>query len=114
MAFEHDDLGHGVFFHHILEGLGGKAADYSGEISFESLAAYVRKEVPRQVDDLLPGRKQLPNLMANLTGLPPVLARLTRREADNSFSEKETAPEAAGPAPNALGPAIGDSPFIGR
>ncbi len=26
-AFEHESLKHGVFFHHVLEGLGGKAKD---------------------------------------------------------------------------------------
>jgi formylglycine-generating enzyme required for sulfatase activity len=75
-AFEHDDLKHGVFFYYVLEGLRGKAAD-QGEVTFEGLSLYVRRNVPNRVSTLFPMRQQLPNLKADLVGVPPVLARIT-------------------------------------
>ena len=77
-SFEHDRLKHGVFFHLILEGLDGKAADAQGEVTFDGLSAYVRKQVPQKVYELFPNEKpdQFPNLKADLVGAPPVLARV--------------------------------------
>jgi uncharacterized caspase-like protein len=48
-AFEHDEFQHGIFFHHVLEGMNGKAADQEGEVTFDSLSAYVRRAVPKSM-----------------------------------------------------------------
>jgi hypothetical protein len=81
-AFEHDSLKHGVFFHFVLEGLRGQAKDAENDVTFEGLAAYVRRRVPNKVHELFPDAKpqQEPNLKADLAGAPPVLLRLTTLE----------------------------------
>lgn len=76
-AFEHDDLKHGVFFHHILQGLRGEAANRNGDITFQLLSNYVCAEVPGDITRLLPQQRQFPNMKADLVGVPPVLARVT-------------------------------------
>jgi formylglycine-generating enzyme required for sulfatase activity len=64
-AYEHEKLGHGVFFYHVLEGLKGKAKDADNEVTFAGLAAYVSRRVSRQVPDLVGGgAKQSPELKA--------------------------------------------------
>ena len=72
-AFEHDSLQHGVFFHHVIEGLKGEAKNRRGTVTFDDLAIFVRSEVHESVQSLLPGRSQSPNLKADLIGVPPVL-----------------------------------------
>ncbi|MCA9093631.1 MAG: SUMF1/EgtB/PvdO family nonheme iron enzyme [Planctomycetaceae bacterium] len=76
-AYEDDRLKHGVFFHHVLQGLKGEAANKRGDITFDGLSTYVRQSVPETLEEILPGREQLPNLKADLVGRPPVLARVT-------------------------------------
>ena len=76
-AYEHETLGHGVFFHCVLEGLRGQAKNGRGEVTFGSLAEYVQGEVAREVPSLIGGgAKQSPNLKADLSGPSPVLVRL--------------------------------------
>src|SRR5262249_55229024 len=53
-------LGHGVFFHELLEGLKGTAADGNDAVTFASLARHVRTEVPKQVAKLAKDAKQTP------------------------------------------------------
>jgi formylglycine-generating enzyme required for sulfatase activity len=74
-AYEHDNLKHGIFFHFVLDGLRGRAADADGEVTFDLLSSYVRKQVPREVSTLFENRQQFPNLKADLIGVPPVLVR---------------------------------------
>lgn len=50
-AFESDKLKHGVFFHHLIEGLKGKAAGKNGEVDLLGLAQYVMTEVPETTHD---------------------------------------------------------------
>jgi len=69
-AYEHDDLKHGVFFHYILEGLKGDAQDARGSVTFEGLSLYVRQNVPGRVQQFFPGVEQIPNLKADLSGIP--------------------------------------------
>lgn len=76
-AFESDELKHGVFFHHVLRGLEGEAANRAGDVTFDGLSAHVRTQVPVDVARLVPGQRQFPNLKADLVGVPPVLARVT-------------------------------------
>ncbi len=51
VAYEHKKLGHGVFFHFVLEGLKGKAADSQGGVSLSTLRHYVKKQVVKYVDE---------------------------------------------------------------
>jgi formylglycine-generating enzyme required for sulfatase activity len=69
--------GHGAFFHTVLEGLGGKAdLDGDGDVDFDELSRYVRKQVPARVKAVKGVEvEQEPNFVGNLTGLVP-LARV--------------------------------------
>src|SRR6185369_14675574 len=87
-AFESDKYRHGVFFFHLLEGLRGKAKDSEGDVSWDMLAAYVRKQVSRDVPKLIgDGARQSPTLSAGeMAGAPPVLIqRLDRLERVESL-----------------------------
>jgi hypothetical protein len=42
-SFEYPDLGHGIFFYHVLQGWKGKASR-EGPVTLDHLASYVRKE----------------------------------------------------------------------
>ena len=76
-AYEHDNYRHGVFFYHVLAGLRGQAKDNAGEVTWDSLQSYVRKQVPGDVNQLL-HQKQLPSLnTGELRGEPPVLVAAT-------------------------------------
>jgi len=97
VAYEHKKYEHGIFFHFVLEGLRGKANDGEGEVTWDSLQAFVRKRVSREVPKLIgEGAKQDPNLVGvNQAGLPAVL--LTLRDSgsqaavpdDTRFEGKE-------------------------
>ena len=50
-SYESDDLKHGIFFHYLIEGFSGKAANKRGEVTLERLASYVKDEVPDRVKD---------------------------------------------------------------
>jgi hypothetical protein len=91
-AFESPKLGkgHGVFFHHILEGLKGKAATEDREVTWDSLGAYVRRAVSRQVPGLIGGgARQTPHAITNIEGEPPVLLTLGK---DGGSKAKPDAP----------------------
>jgi hypothetical protein len=75
-AFESPELGkgHGVFFHFVLEGLRGNARNEDGEVTWDRLSEYVKRQVSRQVPRLIGGgARQTPQLLANLEGESPVL-----------------------------------------
>jgi hypothetical protein len=80
-AFEHKDLGrgHGIFFYHVIEGLKGdpSARDADGEVTWDSLRAYVKKRVPQTVVKLYgkDGGEQRPNDIGNLIGESPQLVK---------------------------------------
>ncbi len=79
--------GHGVFFHHVIEGLKGEAADpATGEVGWDDLVGYVRKNVNRkakewepalgeEADKTMKGRLQDPHQLSNLVATP-VLAKV--------------------------------------
>jgi formylglycine-generating enzyme required for sulfatase activity len=48
-SLEDPDLGHGVFFYHVLKGWRGAAANREGKLTLGSLADYVTDQVPRYV-----------------------------------------------------------------
>jgi TPR repeat protein len=75
-AFETEKLGkgHGIFFHFVLQGLAGKAKNDEGQVTWDDLTAYVKRQVPRAVPRYIgDGARQEPHLIANMTGEPPVL-----------------------------------------
>jgi hypothetical protein len=75
-AFESEKLGtgHGVFFHHVIEGLKGEAKNKKGQITWDSLAEHVKDKVSDEVPVLIGGgAKQTPQEIKNLTGKSPVL-----------------------------------------
>jgi formylglycine-generating enzyme required for sulfatase activity len=75
-AFETPKLGkgHGVFFHHVIQGLKGKARNERGEVTWSRLADYVTESVGEDVPKLIGGgAKQTPEQKLNITGRSPVL-----------------------------------------
>jgi formylglycine-generating enzyme required for sulfatase activity len=75
-AFESPKLGrgHGVFFHHVIQGLRGKAKNERGEVTWSRLADYVIDAVSEDVPKIIgEGAKQTPEQKLNLTGRSPVL-----------------------------------------
>ena len=68
-AFEHAKYEHGVFFHHLLQGLKGEAKNTKGNVTFHSLAEYVQEQVAVDVPKLIGGgAHQSPNMKADLSG----------------------------------------------
>jgi formylglycine-generating enzyme required for sulfatase activity len=77
MAFEHEVYGHGVFFHHVLEGLRGKAKNPQGRVTFASLADHVANAVSEDVPRLIGGgAQQSPNMKADVIRQPVLLAKI--------------------------------------
>jgi hypothetical protein len=73
-AWEHDDLKHGVFFYHVLEGLRGKAKNEDREVTWDALSAYVKKQVRLTVPKLIKsGAKQTPHGISSLEDDPTLL-----------------------------------------
>ena len=73
-AYESDELKHGVFFHYLIEGMRGEAANKKGAVTLERLASYVKDEVPDRVkDEEGPSAQQLPHLVGDLIGAAPLL-----------------------------------------
>jgi uncharacterized caspase-like protein len=75
-AFETDKLGggHGVFFHHVIEALGGKARNEDGEVTWDDMTSYVKRQVPRSVVKVIGGgAQQSPHLVANLINTPVLM-----------------------------------------
>ena len=97
-AFENDDLKHGVFFHFVLEGLSGRAKDEDNEVTLNTLANYVSKQVPKKVISLHPGRIQAPNLRFEQVGASPVLVKLGDKSiaATKPDSDKKMLADSAG------------------
>jgi hypothetical protein len=72
-SFESEKLGHGVFFHFVIEGLKGKAAD-RGQVDLLGLARYTMDKVPDYVaDNVGVTNKQKPNLIGDISGKLPLL-----------------------------------------
>ncbi len=92
-AFEVESLRHGVFFHYVLDGLRGAARDSDEEVTFESLSAYVRKQVGRRVPQIVGGgARQSPNLKADLSGESLVLLQLDPKESPSRPALQERDP----------------------
>jgi len=104
-AYEHDDLKHGVFFHYVLQGLQGQARDDQGEVTFEGLSLFVRRNVTTKVKQLFPGVEQVPNLKADLAGIPVLIDRAAAapsplpRPLPETVKLPSTKPPVLNPAP---------------
>jgi formylglycine-generating enzyme required for sulfatase activity len=61
-SYEHPSLKHGIFFHQVIQGLRGQARlNGRNEVTWDSLIAYVKAEVPDQVKELISsGSEQSP------------------------------------------------------
>jgi len=76
-AYEWQDVGHGVFTWFLLEGWKGAAADAEGNITVDSLARHVQRQVKGWMEDKFGGkRSQLPWLLKD--GVAPLV--LGRRD----------------------------------
>jgi tetratricopeptide (TPR) repeat protein len=64
-SYEDAELKHGVFFHHLLQGWRGEAANADGEVTLERLVAYTRKET-KKYTHLKRGAIQRPFLRSEL------------------------------------------------
>ena len=69
-AYENSELKHGVFFHFVIEGLKGKAADEKGNVDLDDLVRYTKRRVTNFVkeqygDDV----RQMPELIGKTRGL---------------------------------------------
>jgi formylglycine-generating enzyme required for sulfatase activity len=85
-AWENEKLGHSVFFHHVLEGLKGKAArSRDGAVTLGALADYVMAEVPETVKQLVSGKIQSPNYKSDLSG---EVLLLHKKAADKPPAER--------------------------
>jgi predicted dehydrogenase len=74
-AFESDRLRHGVFFHYVIEGLGGKA-DFNrdGQVDLDELALFVRRNVPDHVkEEFSADSRQMPELVGKTRGVVPLV-----------------------------------------
>jgi TPR repeat protein/uncharacterized caspase-like protein len=81
LAFEHEELKHGVFFHYLIKGLQGEA-DLDGDrsVSLAELDLYIKKRVPDFVRGKF-GKEQNPNLIGNTRGLVPVVSLVRARKS---------------------------------
>jgi TPR repeat protein len=87
-SYEDDGLQHGVFFHYVLEGLRGRAANRRGAVTVESLAAYVKVEVDNHVKGQLnPLARQTPHLRGDLRGNVPLLNGVAPFELREDWAE---------------------------
>ena len=69
-AQEDPNLKHGVFTHFILEAMHGLSKNSYGEVTWNSMAGYVQRNVSSYTEE-----DQRPNLITNLSGAPPILRK---------------------------------------
>jgi len=82
-AYEWQEVGHGVFTWYLLEGWQGAAADAEGNITVESLARHVQRQVKAWMEkEFGAKRSQLPWLLKD--GVAPLV--LGRREATSTIT----------------------------
>jgi formylglycine-generating enzyme required for sulfatase activity len=88
-AFESKEAGggHGIFFHAVIEGLTGRAADVEGDVTWDGLVSHVKKNVPNRVKEWVgPSFRQTPHSVGSQVGAvmlakySPLRAEAPRRE----------------------------------
>jgi serine/threonine protein kinase len=75
LAYEYPDLGHGIFTHHLLEGLLGAAANEDGAITASSLHEQVARSLAGNVGQTLVYRGDIAGYLVLGTGFPPIQRR---------------------------------------
>ncbi len=76
-SYESRQLQHGLLTYYLLEGLKGNAKDNDGDITWDSLVNYTKKQVIKNAPTLV-GEQQTPNSVSKVTAAP-VLARVELR-----------------------------------
>jgi hypothetical protein len=80
--------GHGLFFHYVLKGIGGEAVNEDGEVTWDDLTAYVKRQVPKAALKIIgDGAQQSPHLVSNLVN-SPVLARIGKGDRPKGGDKK--------------------------
>jgi TPR repeat protein len=73
--------GHGVFFYQVMEALAGKAKNEEGEVAWDGLTAYVRRNVEKHVPEVIGGgARQTPHAVMNIVGSPVLVGKLPEDE----------------------------------
>ena len=81
-SFESGKFKHGIFFHFVLEGLRGEAANKKGEVLLENLAGYLKGEVQDAAkDEWGPEARQRPQLVGDVSGTAPLADGAARRSS---------------------------------
>jgi formylglycine-generating enzyme required for sulfatase activity len=91
VAYELDALKHGLFFHHVIEGLKGKARNDEGDVTWASLTGYATREVTRGARKM--SREQTPATAGYFEGETPLLAKSSGEKTDLPPREKGWAKE---------------------
>lgn len=74
-AYETEKLNHGIFFHAVIEGLKGKAANRTGAVTWGRLVEYVREYVEQEAPKLIEAEvRQRPHMVADLVQEPVLIA----------------------------------------
>lgn len=81
IAHESGELNQGVFSHYLCEGIQGKAANESGDVTFDRLVDYVKTSVGNWSDEQ--SRKQTPHVLSDLSGAL-VLATIRKTHSKDS------------------------------
>jgi formylglycine-generating enzyme required for sulfatase activity len=82
-SIEHERYGggHGLFFHHVIEGLKGEAQDKMGQVTWLGLAAYVMVQVQLSARAVGEGFQQTPELRSEMSGAVILRSGLKTGEA---------------------------------
>jgi formylglycine-generating enzyme required for sulfatase activity len=86
VAFEVEELKHGLFFHHVILGLNGKARNAEGEVTWASLTDYTTRAVARAAKRW--GKVQTPAAAGYYEGETPLLARAEEQAVTNGIGLK--------------------------
>jgi hypothetical protein len=76
-TYENEELHHGVFFHFVIKGLGGAAADGDGRVTLRSLRNYLNRQVADYVRQHFVGVEQVPELDGRLLETQCLVDRTT-------------------------------------
>jgi formylglycine-generating enzyme required for sulfatase activity len=108
-AFEHERYQHGVFFYHVLEGLKGAAAQ-EGEVTYNTLVAYVVRRVQRDVPQLFgSGVKQTPHQRGDLEG--DIVLVMNAAWAKSESPPRSPLPDRPAAPPPKTRPTLAKAPF---
>lgn len=101
VAFEHEKLKHGVFFHFVIQALRGEAdLDADAEVTLPELEFYTKKRVSDFVRSEFDGVRQMPHLVNNSRGLIP----LVQVSLPDDVSRDQTLADASTPGSTGTSP----------